>query len=164
MADPGEQGFEGGCTITILKKGGNMFNSRRKRLERPTPKLVAGLYEAERQSRVRLSRWLARRAHRMGRARLIGFCLGLMVCGGAFFGWTIVENLRAAGWVVKLPTVVAPKILDVVQEKKHPREPSEFNRRYDSLMRHNPVLRHRMDSLLKARPGLADTVRWLKEN
>ncbi len=138
--------------------------SRRKRLERPTPKLVAGLYEAERQSRVRLSRWLARRAHRMGRARLIGFCLGLLVCGGGFFGWTIVETLRAAGWVLKIPTVVVPKLIDVGQEKKHPKEPSESLRRFDSLMRHNPVYKHRVDSVLISRPGLADTMRWLREH
>jgi hypothetical protein len=131
-------------------------------MERPVPKVVVDIYQAERQARVRLSRWLARKAHRMGRARLIGFCIGLMVCGGGFFTWTVVENLRAAGWVLKLPTVVAPKFLDVVQEKKHPGEPSESIRRFDSVRRHNPVFRHRVDSLLATRPGLADTIQWLR--
>lgn len=146
--------------IEIIVKIHFMFFRRKRRRRRRAPDWLINLGAQESLWRLQLSEWLGRKAAGLSQERLRWYCLFFMLLWCLVNTWVLVGALGEPWPRPDFKSMTLP--VRVGKANRRPAEGrSSFGHFMDS-MRTDILLKERFDSLLRVRPGFADTIRTLE--
>jgi hypothetical protein len=136
-----------------------MLFKRKKRVERPMPDFLMAWLVRERAWRVKLSKWLSAKTARLSRRQLLTTYAAFVIAGTLAYTWVIVKAVSSPDRPVIPSSVTLPQAVRAHRSRIMlvPDDGAAIARLLDSLRR-DPVAGPALDSLFKARPGLADSL------
>ena len=138
-----------------------MWIKRKRRMMRPTPYWLIRLGNWEHNLRMDIADWLGRKAAKFSMAQLSWRFVCFLAVMGLFNTLILVEVVRDPLRWPEFESVQLPK-LPQKDKPAGPVPPLTFQAFVDSI-RKIDRLRKSYDSLLRVRPGFADTIRQLEE-
>jgi hypothetical protein len=139
-----------------------MLFKRKRKAERPMPGFLMAWLVRERAWRVKLSGWLSAKTAQLSRRQLLAAYTLFVIAGSLAYTWVIVRAVRFPEKTAMPSSMTMPKSVHDSRNRMVivPNDGADFRRVFDSLRR-DPVTGPALDSLLRARPGLADSLAQL---